>query len=163
MDLTNQMPIATKSSKFDISKESLTASLAKKFSKIFKKGDIIFLYGEIGVGKTTFVKYLINNLQKQKKIPLTEVTSPTFSLLNEYKIKNLTIHHFDLFRIKDVNETENIGLFENYKDILTLIEWPEKIINKPKKIYEFYFNYNHRSEKRFISIYKNSLKFNEVK
>ena len=162
MDLTSQMPIATKSSKFDISKESLTASLAKKFSKIFKKGDIVFFYGEIGVGKTTFVKYLINNLQKQKKIPLTEVTSPTFSLLNEYKIKNLTIHHFDLFRIKDANETENIGLFENYKDILTLIEWPEKIINKPKKIYELYFNYNYRSEKRFISIYKNSLKFNEV-
>ena len=126
MDLTSQMPIATKSSKFEISKESLTASLAKKFSKIFQKGDVILLYGEIGVGKTTFVKYLINSLQKQKKIPLTEVTSPTFSLLNEYKIKNLTIHHFDLFRIKDANETENIGLFENYKDILTLIEWPEK-------------------------------------
>ena len=87
------MPIATKSSKIDISKESLTASLAKKFSEIFKKGDIVFLYGEIGVGKTTFVKYLINNLQKQKKISLTEVTSPTFSLLNEYKIKNLTVQH----------------------------------------------------------------------
>ena len=156
------MPIATKSSKIDISKESLTANLAKKFSKIFKKGDIVFLYGEIGVGKTTFVRYLINDLQKQKKNPLTEITSPTFSLLNEYKIKNLTIQHFDLFRIKDVNETENIGLFENYKDILTLIEWPEKIISKPKQIYELYFNYNHKSEKRFISIYKNSLEFKKI-
>ena len=156
------MPIATKSSKIDISKESLTASLAEKFSKIFKKGDIVFLYGEIGVGKTTFVRYLINVLQKQKKTPLTEITSPTFSLLNEYKIKNLTIQHFDLFRIKDVNETENIGLFENYKDILTLIEWPEKIISKPKQIYELYFNYNHKSEKRFISIYKNSLEFTKI-
>ena len=156
------MPIATKSSKIDISKESLTASLAEKFSKIFKRGDIVFLYGEIGVGKTTFVRYLINDLQKQKKTPLTEITSPTFSLLNEYKIKNLTIQHFDLFRIKDVNETENIGLFENYKDILTLIEWPEKIISKPKQIYELYFNYNHKSEKRFISIYKNSLEFKKI-
>jgi len=156
------MPIATKSSKIDISKESLTASLAKKFSKIFKKGDIVFLYGEIGVGKTTFVRYLINDLQKQKKNPLTEITSPTFSLLNEYKIKNLTIQHFDLFRIKDENETKNIGLFENYKDILTLIEWPEKIISKPKQIYELYFNYNHKSEKRFISIYKNSLEFKKI-
>ena len=156
------MPIATKSSKIDISKESLTANLAKKFSKIFKKGDIVFLYGEIGVGKTTFVRYLINDLQKQKKNPLTEITSPTFSLLNEYKIKNLTIQHFDLFRIKDVNETKNIGLFENYKDILTLIEWPEKIISKPKQIYELYFNYNHKSEKRFISIYKNSLEFKKI-
>ena len=156
------MPIATKSSKIDISKEGLTASLAKKFSEIFKKGDIVFLYGEIGVGKTTFVKYLINNLQKQKKISLTEVTSPTFSLLNEYKIKNLTVQHFDLFRIKDGNETKNIGLFENYNDILTLIEWPEKIIDKPKKKYELYFKYEHKSEKRFISIYKDSLEFTKI-
>jgi len=156
------MPIATKSSKIDISKESLTASLAEKFSKIFRKGDIVFLYGEIGVGKTTFVRYLINDLQKQKKTPLTEITSPTFSILNEYKIKNLTIQHFDLFRIKDVNETKNIGLFENYKDILTLIEWPEKIISKPKQIYELYFNYKDKSEKRFISIYKNSLEFTKI-
>jgi len=156
------MPIATKSSKIDISKESFTASLAKKFSEIFKKGDIVFLYGEIGVGKTTFVKYLINNLQKQKKISLTEVTSPTFSLLNEYKIKNLTVQHFDLFRIKDGNETKNIGLFENYNDILTLIEWPEKIIDKPKKKYELYFKYEHKSEKRFISIYKDSLEFTKI-
>ena len=156
------MPIATKSSKIDISKEGLTASLAKKFSEIFKKGDIVFLYGEIGVGKTTFVKYLINNLQKQKKISLTEVTSPTFSLLNEYKIKNLTVQHFDLFRIKDGNETKNIGLFENYNDILTFIEWPEKIIDKPKKKYELYFKYEHKSEKRFISIYKDSLEFTKI-
>ena len=156
------MPIATKSSNIDISEESLTASLAEKFSEIFKKGDVVFLYGEIGVGKTTFVKYLINNLQKQKKISLTEVTSPTFSLLNEYKIKNLTVQHFDLFRIKDGNETKNIGLFENYNDILTLIEWPEKIIDKPKKKYELYFKYEHKSEKRFISIYKDSLEFTKI-
>ena len=124
--------------------------------------DCVFLFGEIGVGKTTFVKYLINNLQKQKKISLTEVTSPTFSLLNEYKIKNLTVQHFDLFRIKDGNETKNIGLFENYNDILTFIEWPEKIIDKPKKKYEFYFNYDYKSEKRFISIYKDSLEFTKI-
>ena len=156
------MRIATKSSKIDISKESLTARLARKFSKIFKKGDVVFLYGEIGVGKTTFVKYLINDLQKQKKTSLTEVTSPTFSLLNEYNIKNLTIQHFDLFRIKDGNETKNIGLFENYNDILTLVEWPEKIIDKPKKKYELYFNYDHKAEKRFISIYKDSLNFTKI-
>jgi len=156
------MPIATKSSKIDISKESLTASLAEKFCKILKKGDVLFFYGEIGVGKTTFIKYLINKLQKKKKISLTEVTSPTFSLLNEYKLKNLTIQHFDFFRIKDPREIQNIGLFENYKDILTLIEWPEKIINKPKKIYELYFEYDYKSEKRFISVYKDSLEFKKI-
>ena len=67
MDLTNQMPIATKSSKIDISLEKNTESISKKFSNFIKKGDIIFFYGEIGVGKTTFIKHLVNNLQKKKK------------------------------------------------------------------------------------------------
>ena len=83
-------------------------------------------------------------------------------MLNEYKLKNLTIQHFDFFRIKDPREIQNIGLFENYKDILTLIEWPEKIINKPKKIYELYFEYDYKSEKRFISVYKDSLEFKKI-
>ena len=156
------MLTATSSSRIDISKESLTANLARKFSKILKRGDVVFLYGEIGVGKTTFVKYLINNLQKQNKVSLTEVTSPTFSLLNEYQIKDLTIQHFDLFRLKDGSETRNIGLFENYNDILTLIEWPEKITDKPKIKYDFYFEYDDRSEKRFLGIYKNSSKFTKI-
>ncbi len=156
------MLTATSSSRIDISKESLTANLAKKFSKILKRGDVVFLYGEIGVGKTTFVKYLINNLQKQNKVSLTEVTSPTFSLLNEYQIKDLTIQHFDLFRLKDGSETRNIGLFENYNDVLTLIEWPEKITDKPKIKYDFYFEYDDRSEKRFLGIYKNSLEFTKI-
>ena len=93
---------------------------------------------------------------------LTEVTSPTFSLLNEYQIKDLTIQHFDLFRLKDGSETRNIGLFENYNDILTLIEWPEKITDKPKIKYDFYFEYDDRSEKRFLGIYKNSLEFTKI-
>ena len=59
MDLTNQMPIATKSSKIDISLEKNTKSISKKFSNFIKKGDIIFFYGEIGVGKTTFVRFFI--------------------------------------------------------------------------------------------------------
>jgi len=152
------MPIATKSSKIDVSKESVIANLAKKFAIILKKGDVVFLHGEIGVGKTTFVRYLINNFQEEKKISHTEITSPTFSILNEYKVKNLIIHHFDLFRIKDLHELKNIGLFENQNNILTLIEWPEKIVNKPKKKYDFYFEYKSKSEKRFLKIYKNGIK-----
>ena len=61
------MPIATNSEKVDISLEVNTAELAKKFSQKLKKGDVLFLYGEIGVGKTTFVRHLINNFQKKKK------------------------------------------------------------------------------------------------
>ncbi len=152
MDLTNQMPIATKSSKFDISKESDTAKIAKEVSKKIKKGDILFFFGEIGVGKTTFIKYLINNLQKINKVKLTEVPSPTFNLLHEYKVKNLLIEHYDLFRIEKKIDIKNLGILENCSSILTLIEWPEKISKRPKKRIELLFKYKSKSDKRILKI-----------
>ena len=85
------MPIATSSGIIDISTEKLTKDIAEKISAKLKKNQIIFLYGEIGVGKTTFVKHLINKLQKDKKINITEVTSPTFNILNEYQIGDIKI------------------------------------------------------------------------
>ena len=127
------MHIATKSSKIDISSEQKTEIISKKFSKYLKKGDIIFLFGEIGVGKTTFIKYLINHLQIKNNLIKTEVPSPTFNILNEYEINGLVIHHYDLFKLKDSNEIKNIGLFENYSSIITFVEWPEIIEKKPKK------------------------------
>ena len=152
MDLTNQMPIATKSSKFDISKESDTAKIAKGISKKIKKGDILFFFGEIGVGKTTFIKYLINNLQQASKVNLTEVPSPTFNLLHEYKIKKLLIEHYDLFMIEKKIDIKNLGILENCSSILTLVEWPEKIIKKPKKRIELLFKYKSKSDKRILKI-----------
>ena len=152
MDLTNQMPIATKSSKFDISKESDTAKIAKGISKKIKKGDILFFFGEIGVGKTTFIKYLINNLQKINKVKLTEVPSPTFNLLHEYKVKNLLIEHYDLFRIEKKIDIKNLGILENCSSILTLVEWPEKISKRPKKRIELLFKYKSKSDKRILKI-----------
>ena len=152
MDLTNQMPIATKSSKFDISKESDTAKIAKGISKKIKKGDILFFFGEIGVGKTTFIKYLINNLQQINKVNLTEVPSPTFNLLHEYKVKNLLIEHYDLFRIEKKIDIKNLGILENCSSILTLVEWPEKISKRPKKRIELLFKYKSKSDKRILKI-----------
>ena len=150
------MHIATNSSKFDISKEIDTAKIAKKVSKIIKVGDVLFFYGDIGVGKTTFIKYLINNLQKINRSKLTEVTSPTFSIVNEYKVGNPKILHYDLYRIKDKKELKNIGLLENYKDALLLIEWPELISKKPKNLIKFFFSYEMNFKKRSIVIKNNS-------
>ena len=105
------MPIAIKNSIIDISSEETTRELARELSNYLKGSEIIFLYGEMGVGKTTFVKYLINQFQVKKNLPTTEVTSPTFNLLNEYEIDDLIIKHYDLFRLKDKSEIKNLDLF----------------------------------------------------
>ena len=153
MDLTSQMLIATKSSKIDISLEKNTELISKKFSNFIKKGDLIFFYGEIGVGKTTFIKHLINNLQSKRNLKLTEVPSPTFNIVNEYKIGEIVINHFDLFKIKDPKELFNIGIFEDNHEKVTLVEWPEIISDKPKKIIELYFNYEDDFKRRNLEIY----------
>jgi len=146
------MHIATNSEIIDISSEVKTAELGKKFSKIIKKGDIIFLHGEIGVGKTTFIRHLINCLQVNNHLNLTEVTSPTFNLVNEYDVGIFIIQHYDLYRLKSNDETKNIGLLENQEEILTLIEWPEKINNKINNKIDLFFKYGEDMNKRFLSI-----------
>jgi len=146
------MHTATKSSKIDISLEKNTKFISKRFSNYIKKGDIIFLYGEIGVGKTTFIKYLINNLQNKNRKNLTEIPSPTFNIVNQYEINDIIINHYDLFKLKNAKELENIGIFENNSETVTLIEWPEIISDKPKNIIELYFSYENDFKERKLKI-----------
>ena len=149
----NQMPIAIKNGKIDISLEENTKELAKNFTYYLKGGEILFLYGEMGVGKTTFVKHLINQFQKNEKLTLTEVTSPTFNLLNEYKLNNFIIKHYDLFRLKNDSEIKNLDIFENSKSSVTLIEWPQ-LINKNHliKAIELSFVYENQLNNRSVKI-----------
>ena len=146
------MHIATNSEIIDITLEVKTAELAKNFSKILKKGDIVFFHGEIGVGKTTFIKYLVNNLQIKNHLSPTEVTSPTFNLVNEYDVGVFIIQHYDLYRLTSSDETKNIGLLENQKETLTLIEWPDKISDKINDKIDLFFQYAEDMNKRFLSI-----------
>ena len=149
----NQMPIAIKNSIIDISSEETTRELAKNFSNYLKGGEIIFLYGEMGVGKTTFVKYLINQLLVKKNLQTTEVTSPTFNLLNEYEVDNLIIKHYDLFRLKNESEIKNLDLFDQNKNTITLIEWPELIEKENvKKTIDLVFNYENELNNRSVKI-----------
>ena len=142
------MPIAIKNDKVKLSSEKKTEELANKFLDIIKLGDIIFLYGEMGVGKTTFIRYFINGLQKKNKEKITEITSPTFNLLNEYKIKNFQIMHYDLFRLSSSDELKNLDLFENKPNAITLIEWPQIIKEKPKNLIELTLNYEKDHQER---------------
>ena len=146
------MLIATNSEKIDISLEDKTSELAKRFSRTLHKGDVAYFHGEIGVGKTTFIRHLINNLQKLNKINLTEVTSPTFNLLNEYQINEIKINHYDLFRLKSSDEIKNLSLFEDQKEAITLIEWPEMIKKKPENLIELIFQYEDDHQKRSVQI-----------
>ena len=157
------MLTATNSGTIDISLEVKTAELAKKFSKILKKGNVVFLFGEIGVGKTTFLRYLINNFQKNNQLKLTEVTSPTFNLVNEYDVGGLIIHHYDLYRLANSKEINNIGLLEDSKKVLTLIEWPEKIEKKIEKKIDLFFEYGEDLNKRYLTIRGLKEKMNAIK
>ena len=146
------MLIATKSSKIDLSSENKTEELAKKISKKLKPKDIIYLYGEMGVGKTTFVRYMINEFQKKNKLQITEVTSPTFNILCEYDIKQIKINHYDLFRLKNKEEIKNLDLFNDISNTITFIEWPQIIDKKPDNLIELIFKYEENHQKRSVQI-----------
>ena len=146
------MRIAIKSKKIYLSSENEIQKLTKKILTKLKFGDIIFLYGEIGVGKTTFVRYLVNELQKKNKIKLSQVTSPTFNLLNEYKINDFKIIHYDLFRLESSKELKNLNLFEDRSKAITLVEWPQLLEKKIKNVKKIIFNYENNFQKRSVQI-----------
>ena len=147
------MPIAIKDSTIDITSEKLTKELAKEFTKYLKGGEFVFLYGEMGVGKTTFVKYFINEYQKINNLTQTEITSPTFSLLNEYQVKDIRIKHYDLFRINRKEDINNLDIFEKDKKLITLIEWPQLIADKQDiKFITLTFNYLNQLNDRTVDI-----------
>tara|TARA_B100000686_G_C16520183_1_gene826809 strand:- start:239 stop:685 length:447 start_codon:yes stop_codon:yes gene_type:complete len=128
----------------------------EKISNIIKKklvsGDVVFLYGEIGVGKTTFARILINNYEKEKNLKESEVLSPTFNIVFEYDIKEFTIKHFDLYRLKNDKDIKNIGLFEDLDQTITLIEWPELIKKKPLNRIDLFFKYSENMNERSLVI-----------
>ncbi len=147
------MPIAIKDSTIDITSEKLTKELAREFTKYLKGGEFVFLYGEMGVGKTTFVKYFINEYQKINNLTQSEITSPTFSLLNEYQVKDIRIKHYDLFRINRKEDINNLDIFEKDNKLITLIEWPQLITDKQDiKLITLTFNYLNQLNDRTVDI-----------
>ena len=146
------MPIAISKDKIYLSSEKKTEELAKKLSLKLKQGNVVFFYGEMGVGKTTFIRYLINSFQNKMSVNLTEVTSPTFNLMNEYEINQLKIKHFDLFRLNSEKELKNLDLFVEKTQSIILVEWPQLIKNKPENLIELFFNYEEDHQKRSVQV-----------
>ena len=119
-----------------------TQNFSKSISEIVSVGDIIFLYGEIGVGKTTFVRFFINHLENKNGIKNSDVLSPTFNILYDYDIKNIKILHYDLYRLKNYKDISQLGMFETSKDHIKIVEWPELIESKPKDRIEIELKYS---------------------
>ena len=147
------MRIATKSSKLNISKLENTKKIANIFAKNIVKGDVVLFYGEVGVGKTTFIKSLVNSLEKIDKKNISEITSPTFSLMNQYKLNNFDIHHYDLYRLKSEKDILSLNIFEDISDKIVLIEWPEVLgEHKPKNTIDINFEYGENFNSRYLTI-----------
>ena len=126
--------------------------ITNKIKNILLPGDVIFLYGQIGVGKTTFVRLLINNYENENNLKKSEVLSPTFNIVFEYEIKDFTIEHYDLYRLKNEKEIKNIGLFTNLEKNITIVEWPELIKNKPENRLDLFFKYTKNYDERSLTI-----------
>ena len=129
-----------------------TQNFSENISQIISVGDIIFLYGEIGVGKTTFVRFFINNLESANGIKNSEVLSPTFNIVYDYDVGNLKILHYDLYRLKNYKDISQLGMFETSNDSIKIVEWPELIESKPKDRIEIQFQYSKLVDSRKIKI-----------
>ena len=129
-----------------------TQKLSEIISKKISGGDIIFLYGEIGVGKTTFARCFINFLESKKKINNSDVLSPTFNIVYDYDIGEIKIQHYDLYRLKNYNDIAQLGIFETSNNHIKIIEWPELINPKPKDRLDIMFKYSKQMNSREVKI-----------
>ena len=143
-----------------------TQNFSKNISKIISAGDVIFLYGEIGAGKTTFARFFINYLESKNGIKNSDVLSPTFNIVYDYDVGNIKILHYDLYRLKNYKDISQLGMFETSSDHIKIIEWPDLIKPKPKNRVDIQFQYSKLMDSRKVKIVGfgkwKDYKFNEI-
>ena len=126
--------------------------ISKKIADKTSEKDCIFLIGEIGVGKTTFTRNLINYFQKREGVEQTQVLSPTFNLLYEYDIRKIKIMHYDLYRIKNAKELNQLGIFNESVNSIKIIEWPQLIETNISDVLELHLSYSRNEEERDLTL-----------
>ena len=127
--------------------------LINKISNKLKIGNVIYLKGDLGSGKTTIAKILIQNLFKKYKKKKPIVTSPTFNIVQYYLVnKQMIIAHYDLYRLKKSSDINNIGLYDLEDKMISIIEWPELIKKKHKNRIEIKLSYTKKDNERNVSI-----------
>ena len=126
--------------------------ISNKIADNVSKKDCIFLVGEIGVGKTTFTRNFINYLQRREGVKETEVLSPTFNLLYEYDIKTLKVMHYDLYRIKNSKELDQLGIFEEDLGSIKIIEWPELVETNLANRLDLHLKYTNKDSERELRV-----------
>jgi len=109
--------------KHTLSSLDQTKEIAHKLAAILKEHDVVTFKGNLGAGKTTFIKYIIQHIMNED----ITVTSPTFNLVQIYESSKFPIWHFDMYRLKTSEEVFEIGYEEALTQALSLIEWPERI------------------------------------
>lgn len=124
--------------------------ISKKIAEKISAKDCIFLIGEVGVGKTSFTRCLINYFQKREGVEQTEVLSPTFNLLYEYKIKRIKVMHYDLYRIKNSKELNQLGIFNENINSIKIIEWPQLIEKNISNVLELHLSYSENHDERVL-------------
>ena len=127
--------------------------LINKISNKLKTGNVIYLKGDLGSGKTAITKILIQNLFKKYKKKRPIVTSPTFNIVQYYLVnKQMIIAHYDLYRLKKSSDINNIGLYDLEDKMISIIEWPELIKKKHKNRIEIKLSYTKKDNERNVSI-----------
>ena len=143
-----------------------TKKFSEDISKIINPGDTIFLYGDIGVGKTTFVRFLINHIENKVGTAESDILSPTFNILYDYKVGDIQILHYDLYRLKNHKDILQLGMFENSENQIKIIEWPELIKSKPENRIDIFFEYTKLMKTRNVKVIGQGKwkeqKFNEI-
>ena len=127
-------------------------SISKKIADKLSENDFIYLIGEIGVGKTSLARSLINYLQEKERVKITEVLSPTFNLLYEYDIKNLKVMHYDLYRIKNKKELTELGIFGEGINSIKIIEWPELVETNLANRLELHLKHSDNENERELNV-----------